>query len=103
MKDMTLRRLLCGAVWLALAVWTGYWIVNGRAYLYEHSIVMQQGFGGDGVQLWEIFNVKMVAAHHAIRWGAGVVVAALMLGLLRRRTQEASAVSGDDRPLATAG
>jgi hypothetical protein len=77
-------------VLLGLAAWTIYWLVSGWAYMQEHSIVVQQGFGGDGIQMWEIFNLKMVAAHHAIRWAAGAVLAALTLRALARKQAEAA-------------
>jgi hypothetical protein len=70
----TARRIL----YLGITLWTAYWLVTGWAYMQEHSIVVQQGFGADGIQMWEVFNIKMVAAHHAIRWAAGLVVAALL-------------------------
>jgi hypothetical protein len=84
LREGTDRRVLRGAIYAGLVVWTAYWLVSGRAYMYEHSIVMQQGFGADGIQMWEIFNLKMVAAHHAVRWFGGAVVAAIGLYLLRR-------------------
>jgi hypothetical protein len=96
------NRILQGALIVALSVWTVYWLRSGHAYLHEHSIVMQQGFGGDGVQMWEIFNIKMVAAHQALRWLAGFAPGALLLVLLRRRRAavKATAAAAD---LAAAG
>lgn len=84
-----------------LVVWTAHWLVAGWAYLQEHSIVVQQGFGPDGIQMWEIFNIKMVAAHHAIRWGAGAVAAGIALYLLRRRGGTEHAVSDASSSLAS--
>jgi hypothetical protein len=74
------------AVILAAAAWTIYWLVSGWAYLQAHSIVVQQGFGADGIQLWEIFNIKMVAAHHAVRWMGGLLPLLGVLYLLQRRS-----------------
>lgn len=98
-----LRRFVQIAVGMGLMGWTIYWLVSGRAYLYEHSLVMQQGLGGDGLQMWEIFDVKMVAAHHAVRWAAGAVPAAVLLRLLHRQARARQPVpTGDEGPL-TAG
>jgi hypothetical protein len=80
--------ILRGLLVVALLGWTGYWLVNGHAYMGAHSIVMQQGFGSDGIQMWEIFNLKMVAAHCFLRWLAGAALIAtgfLLIGRLRRR------------------
>lgn len=74
-----------GAIKGALLVWTVHWAIATWAYLQEHSIVVQQGFGGDGIQMWEVFNIKMIAAHTLIRWLGGVVVMLLMLRALRTR------------------
>jgi hypothetical protein len=93
-----MRSVMRGAVLGLLAVWTVHWFVDGWAYLQEHSIVVQQGFGSDGVQLWEVFNIKMVAAHHAVRWLAGVAVGLVALHLLRRRAPGAGAAGSDTMP-----
>jgi hypothetical protein len=96
-----LRRVLQVAVAVVFTAWTAYWLISGRAYLYEHSLVMQQGLGGDGLQMWEIFDVKMVAAHHAIRWAAGALPAALLLRMLHRQGRTQSATEGvSEQPLA---
>jgi hypothetical protein len=77
--------ILRGLLVVALLGWTGYWLVNGHAYMGAHSIVMQQGFGSDGIQMWEVFNLKMVAAHHFLRWLAGTVLLLPLFRLVGRR------------------
>lgn len=83
MKNLVHGRLR-QAAFAAVLFWTVYWTIAGWEYLQLHSIVVQQGFGGDGVQLWEIFNIKMVAAHQAIRWAGGVVALGAVVWLLER-------------------
>jgi hypothetical protein len=90
-QAMTIRATRAVVI-LAAAAWTIYWLVAGWAYLQEHSIVVQQGFGGDGIQLWEVFNIKMVAAHHAVRWMAGLLPMLGSLWLLQRRSTRNPAV-----------
>jgi hypothetical protein len=65
--------------WLAvlLGVWTAYWLAAGRAHMRAESVVVQNGFGGDGVQMWELFDLQMVALYPLLRW---LPVAALLLG-----------------------
>jgi hypothetical protein len=91
----TVRRMARLAVYAMVVIWTFYWIVDGWAYLQQHSIVVQQGFGGDGIQMWEIFDIQMVASHHAVRWLGGVLAAVAGLYLLR------SDSARQPRPLAT--
>lgn len=76
-----------GAIKGALLVWTVHWAVATWAYLQQHSIVVQQGFGGDGIQMWEVFNIQMIAAHTLVRWLGGVVIMLLMLRFLRQRAR----------------
>jgi hypothetical protein len=81
----TTSTILRGLLVTVLLVWTGYWLVDGYHYMHEHSIVMQQGFGSDGIQMWEVFNLKMVAAHHFLRWLAGAVLLLPLFRLVGRR------------------
>jgi hypothetical protein len=88
---------------VALAGWTGYWAVTGYAFLQQESIVMQQGFGDDGIQLWELFNIQMLAAHYVVRWLPGAL---LLLGgvyLVRRalRPDHAGTAARRPAPLST--
>jgi hypothetical protein len=85
-----MRKAMRATIGAGLVFWTAYWLISGGAYLFEHSLVMQQGLGGDGLQMWEVFDVKMVAAHPALRWAAGVVPALLLLRALRPRADRAA-------------
>lgn len=83
------RQVMRGMVVTILLAWSAYWLVDGYRYLHEHSIVMQQGFGGDGIQMWEVFNLKMIAAHHFLRWLVGPVLLLPVILLLRHRRRVA--------------
>jgi hypothetical protein len=83
-REVSVRRAVRLGVYGALVLWTAFWVVDGWAYLQQHSIVVQQGFGADGIQLWEVFNIKMIAAHHAVRWLGGIAVALTGLYLFER-------------------
>jgi hypothetical protein len=96
-EGWTARAVRVG-IYAVLVVWTAWWLIDGWAYLQAHSSVVQHGFGGDGVQLWEVFNIKMVAAHHAIRWLGGVLPALGVLYLLQRRTARGTAASAAEAP-----
>jgi hypothetical protein len=72
--------ILRGMLVTVLLAWSGYWLVDGYHYMHEHSVVMQQGFGSDGIQMWEIFNLKMAAAHHFLRWLPGAVLLLIASG-----------------------
>jgi hypothetical protein len=94
MGRITFGRALQGALAVAMVVWTVIWFRSGYAYLGEHSLVMQQGFGGDGIQMWEIFDIKMVALHPGLRWLGGLLPAAFALVLLKRRERRVRSASG---------
>jgi hypothetical protein len=81
----TTSAILRGLLVMVLLSWSGYWLVDGYHYMHEHSVVMQQGFGSDGIQMWEVFNLKMIAAHHFLRWVAGAVLIVPMFLLIGRR------------------
>ena len=89
----TSSAILRGILVTVLLAWSGFWLVDGYHYMHEHSVVMQQGFGSDGIQMWEIFNLKMVAGHHFLRWLAGAVLLLPMFLLLRGRRRVAGEVS----------
>jgi hypothetical protein len=71
---------------VGLALWTAYWVRAGWAHLQAESVVVQQGFGGDGVQMWELFDLQMIAAYPLLRWLPGAV--ALVGGWLFLRARE---------------
>jgi hypothetical protein len=81
----TTAAVLRGMLVTVLLAWSAYWLVSGYHYMHEHSIVMKQGFGSDGIQMWEIFNLKMAAAHHFLRWLPGAVLLVAMMLLTRGR------------------
>jgi hypothetical protein len=80
---------------IGLAFWTAYWVRAGWQHLQAESVVAQQGFGGDGVQMWELFDLQMVGAYPLLRWLPGAV---LLLGgwLYLRRRAAAGARRTDD-------
>jgi hypothetical protein len=79
---------------IGLVLWTAYWLRYGWAHLQAESIVMQQGFGGDGVQMWELFDLQMVALHCVMRWAPGAAVLFGTWYWLRRRERRGSATGG---------
>jgi hypothetical protein len=89
--DRAARRFLPAALLLAFAAWTAFWAHYAWGHLFTESIVAREGFGGDGVQMWELFNLQMALAHCLVRWAPG---AAVLLGgwfYSRRRGRPASA------------
>jgi hypothetical protein len=74
-----------------LAIWTAYWLRAGWTHMQAESIVVQNGFGGDGIQMWELFDLQMVAAHPLLRWLPGAVVLFGGWLWLRRRERRAMA------------
>jgi hypothetical protein len=80
------------------AIWTAYWLRAGWAHMRAESVVVQQGFGGDGVQMWELLDLHMVAAHCLLRWAPGAIVLFSGWYWLRareRRVREAAAAPDD--------
>jgi hypothetical protein len=78
---------------VGLVLWTAYWLQAGWAYMQEHSIAVQTRFGGDGMQMWEFFDVQMVAAYPFLRWAPGAIVLLGAWAWLRRRERRAAAVT----------
>jgi hypothetical protein len=89
-----------------LVLWTAYWLPSGWAHLKAESLVVQNGFGGDGVQMWELFDLKMTVAYTVVRWLPGVVMIGGVWWWLRRRRRSAgeaaagSGASDRERPMA---
>jgi hypothetical protein len=95
-KSCPLVPLLPRSTLLAgLALWTAYWLHYGWGHLKAESVVVQQGFGGDGIQMWELFDLQMVAAHCLLRWAPGAL---LLFGgwywLRRRERRDRDAAAG---------
>jgi hypothetical protein len=81
------------------AIWTAYWLRAGWAHMEAESVVVQHGFGGDGVQMWELFDLHMVAAHCLLRWAPGAIVLFggwYWLRRRERRVREAAAAAVRD-------
>jgi hypothetical protein len=84
-------RALNAGLLLTLVAWTAYWAHYGWGHMLAESIVAREGFGGDGIQLWELFNLQMAFMHCVVRWAPGAL---LLLGgflYLRRRATAAAA------------
>lgn len=76
-----------------LVLWTAWWVPQGWAHLQAESLVVQNGFGGDGVQMWEIFDLKMTVAYTVVRWLPGAVVLAGAWWWVGRRNRASSGSS----------
>jgi hypothetical protein len=85
------------------AAWTAWWVPRGWAHMKAESLVVQNGFGGDGVQLWEIFDLKMTVAYTVVRWLPGAVLlvgAWWWVGRRRAGTEAVEDGGSAERPLA---